>query len=337
MFFGEMVGEFCCRGRQRTKYLPFLKPRKEAKKFRGSVTPPVCGARNFLTSHKLGEYFDYGTRFYLVAFFLRRIVCTFLSAKKGAQRRHKGRGSSDSPPPLDPTLLKRPRVFPSRTLPGITESYSFSNTGILYRLRGVAVCLPQGRSVELYFHKTVFVNRKSEPHGIYPTESVNLRREMAQEICRPYGTSFPDSPEGVRGRKSLGRFNRVGFWGGEESELPLPKRLLCSTFFAERKLKTISSKRTRQDKNLCYGQNTPKLPQGKNFNHPNGAFLYYGTSPPLQSLFTSRRLCSPYYRPRHKTVRIFSAKEIRSPRRFRKERHFLLCYCVISKKLPGDF
>ena len=188
--------------------------------------------------------FDYGTRFYLVAFSYGKKFCYFLSAKKVTQRRHKGRGSSDSPPPLDPTLLKRPRVFPSRTLPGITESYSFSNTGILYRLRGVAVCLPQGRSVELYFCKTVFVNRMSEPHGIYPTESVNLRREMAQEIFRPYGTSFPDSPEGVRGRKSLGRFKGVGLREGGELELPLPVRLLCSTFFAERKLKTISSMKT---------------------------------------------------------------------------------------------
>jgi len=40
-------------------------------------------------------------------------------------------------------------------------------------------------------------------------------------------------------------------------ELPLPVRLLCSTFFAERKLKTISSKITQKDKSVRYSQNIP--------------------------------------------------------------------------------
>ena len=76
----------------------------------------------------------------------------------------------------------------------------------------------------------------------------------------------------------------------------------------------------------------PQFTRGKKISTtPNGAFHYSGTSPPLQSLFTSRRLCSPYYRPRHKTVRIFSAKTNPLPSEVPKGAALLLCCYYIVK------
>ena len=147
-------------------------------------------------------------------------------------------------------------------------------------------------------------------------ESTVFRRAGDGETREPYGTPSPDSPEGVRGRKSLGRFNRVGFWGGEESELPLPVRLLCSTFFAERKLKTISSMKTQQVKSLHLSQNNSVL-----LRH----FLFCCLC--LLSLCRSRQ---------EKSSDHFSQKQTRSPRRFRKERHFC-CVIVLYEKTLGRF
>ena len=127
---------------------------------------------------------------------------------------------------------------------------------------------------------------------------------MAQEICRPYGTLSRTPRRESEGGNPSAVLIGWGFGEGKNRNFPSPNAFFGHLSLRKERCKQFSSKRTQQDNSVHYGQNIFKLHRGK-------------ISPTAKGLS---------FVPSLPSCGIFPQKQIRSPRRSRKERH---CCCRV--------